>query len=157
MFSHPTPVGPAPASPLDPAQQNDFRETTISAKAEQDTWRERRSAISPATKLDPMREANPDEWQPITFAAGLLTTSPVRIVGDDAERRSCVLLNVGTDPLLLAPSQESLNGVGVVPTCFYLPAGASITVTTTRQIWAVATTGTNAGISAFIERGARTR
>lgn len=157
MFQHPAPVAAPPDSPLAPAVQNDFREISISAASERATWHERRSAVTPSTKLDATREANPDEWLPITVAPGALSTTPTRLVGDDPERRSCVLLNIGTDPLLIAPHQEALNGVSVVATCFYLPVGASVTVTTTREIWTVATTGVNAGISAFVERGARTR
>lgn len=157
MFGYPEPAATDPPSPIEPPRQNDFRDIGVTPEAERATWHERRSASTQGAQLDATREANPDEWSPITIPLGTLTTDPVQILGDDPERRSAVLLNIGTEAVLLGPNRDSLNAGNVVATCFYLPAGASLAITTTRKVFVAATVGTAAGISALVERGARTR
>lgn len=158
MFQHPAPVEAHPADPLATPIQNDFREVSVSPAAERETWAERGRSQTPPTKLDAVREANSDEWSPLTIPLGqLAATAPKEVLGDDPQRRSATLYNLGTEDILLAATRNAFNGNAVAPTIFVFAAGASLTITSTRRVYAIATVGTNAGISIIVERGARDR
>lgn len=148
-----------PPSPLDPAEQNDFREHRVTPEAERETWRDELGEREKPEKPDRTVELLADEWAPISVPVGALGIVPIQLIGDDRTRRSAVILNTGTEALHLAPEPErfTLDPSDVGHAAFLLPAGASITVTTTRAVFVRATGGSDAGVSVFIERAVRTR
>lgn len=153
-----TPLREAPApSPLDPTPQNDFREQSVTVEQEQATWH---AELSPKVKpIVPTRqvELGGDEWAAITIPKNTLDTVPKVFLGDDPARRRAVITNIGTEDLQLATDADKFHGTAGTnaPTVLVLVAGASIEMRSTRAVWVRAPVGSAAGITAYIERGAR--
>lgn len=155
-----TPLRDAPApSPLDPTPQNDFREQSITAAQEQATWqRELSPRVAPLAPT-PQVELAGDEWAAITIPKNTLDTTPKVFLGDDPYRRRALITNIGTEDLQLATDADKFHGTAATnaATIFVLIAGQTIEVRSSRAVWVRAPAGTAAGITAYIERGARTR
>lgn len=154
--SPPLPSTPAP-SPLDPPQQNDFREQRVTADAERATWAKVNSARTPAVKAGAVVELVPDEWVPITVPVGSIGTTPALLMGDDRARRRAVLTNIGTEDLQLATDSGKFgtDPTTLAASVFILKAAATITLTTTRALFVRAPVGTAGGITLYVERGTR--
>lgn len=159
VFNPPAVRETAPPSPIAPPHQNDFRELMVSPESERATWHAELGTETTPAKPDATVELNTDEWTPITIPVGNLGTDPRIFLGDDVQRRSAVVTNIGTEDLQLATDASKFAGdaTAIAPTVFVLPAGAGMTITSTRAVYVRAPIGTDAGISAFVERGARTR
>lgn len=147
---------PAP-SPLDPAQQNDYREQSVTVEQANRTWHEAEVPAGSPIKPDRNVEVGWDEWAPITYPVGSLDTSPHRIIGDDPYRRAVTLTNIGTEDLAIATDRDKFHDLAasVSTTSYLLKAGATVVLHSTREIYVRAPTGTAAGITCIVERGAR--
>lgn len=78
-----------------------------------------------------------------------VTTAPARIAPHNVARRSLTLTNTGAATAYLAPSEgECTSGFG-----FPLAAGASLTLDTSHDVWAVCGTSTTVAVLAQLEDG----